>query len=55
MKPELFEELLESVRQGGAILRGEIPPSRKCIVERSGEDSQVTITEVTPTREDYLK
>ena len=28
MKKELFEELLESVRQGGAILRGERNPSR---------------------------
>ncbi len=28
MKKELFEELLESVKQGGAILRGEAKPSR---------------------------
>jgi putative transcriptional regulator len=28
MKKELFEELLESVRQGGAILRGKRKPSR---------------------------
>jgi len=28
MKKELFEELLESVRQGGTILRGERKPSR---------------------------
>ena len=28
MKKKLFEELLESVRQGGAILRGETKPSR---------------------------
>jgi putative transcriptional regulator len=28
MKADLFEELLESVRQGGAILRGEIAPAR---------------------------
>ena len=28
MKDELFNELLESVRQGGAILRGEIKASR---------------------------
>jgi putative transcriptional regulator len=28
MKKELFEELLESVQQGGAILRGERKPSR---------------------------
>lgn len=28
MRDELFDELLESVRQGGAILRGDAPPSR---------------------------
>lgn len=28
MKDDLFNELLESVRQGGAILRGEAEPSR---------------------------
>src|SRR5690606_25820413 len=28
MKDELFNELMESVRQGGAILRGEAEPSR---------------------------
>ena len=28
MKKELFEELLKSVRQGGAVLRGERKPSR---------------------------
>jgi putative transcriptional regulator len=28
MKKELFDELLESVRQGGAILRGEKKPAR---------------------------
>jgi putative transcriptional regulator len=28
MKKELFEELVESVREGGAILRGEVEPSR---------------------------
>ena len=28
MKDELFTELLESVRQGGAIVRGKMPPSR---------------------------
>jgi len=28
MKEELFAELLESVRQGGAILRGQVKPSR---------------------------
>ncbi len=29
MKKELFDELLESVRQGGSILKGEARPSRK--------------------------
>jgi len=28
MKEELFAELLESVREGGAILRGKVKPSR---------------------------
>jgi putative transcriptional regulator len=28
MKENLFKELLESVRQGGAIIRGEMKPSR---------------------------
>ena len=28
MKDDLFAELLESVRQGGAILRGDLKPSR---------------------------
>jgi putative transcriptional regulator len=28
MHKELFEELLESIKQGGAILRGEMKPSR---------------------------
>lgn len=28
MKEELFKELLKSVKQGGAILRGEMKPSR---------------------------
>ena len=29
MKDELFEELVASVREGGAILRGEVAPARK--------------------------
>jgi hypothetical protein len=28
MREELFEELLESIKQGGAILRGKMKPSR---------------------------
>jgi len=33
MKDELFEELVASVREGGAIRRGEVEPSRKFVVE----------------------
>jgi hypothetical protein len=36
MKKELFDELLESVREGGAILRGELEPSRR--FTREGPD-----------------
>ena len=34
MKDELFNELLESVREGGAILRGEKAPSRTFTMEK---------------------
>ena len=33
MDEKMFQELLESVRQGGAILQGEMPPSRKFTVD----------------------
>jgi putative transcriptional regulator len=33
MKEELFNELVASVREGGAILRGETAPSRKFVFE----------------------
>jgi putative transcriptional regulator len=33
MKEELFNELVASVREGGAILRGEAPPCRAFVVE----------------------
>jgi DNA-binding transcriptional regulator YiaG len=36
MKAKMFEELLESVRGGGAILRGKRKPSRKFEVRSSG-------------------
>ena len=36
MKPEMFEELLESVREGGQILRGRRKPSRRFMVQPSG-------------------
>jgi hypothetical protein len=38
MKDEHFEELLESVRQGGAILRGELEPSRVFVVKEEKPD-----------------
>lgn len=38
MKHELFDELLESVRQGGAILRGEAEPSRSFEMESVAPD-----------------
>lgn len=34
MKEELFNELLESVKEGGAILRGEAQPSRSFQLDR---------------------
>jgi putative transcriptional regulator len=36
MKAKMFEELLESVREGGAILRGQRKPSRRFDVGSSG-------------------
>lgn len=33
MKDELFKELVASVREGGAILRGESTPSRKFVID----------------------
>ena len=33
MRDELFADLLESVRQGGAILRGEAAPARTTVVD----------------------
>ena len=35
MKEELFEELLESVKQGGAILRGEMETGRSFELDRT--------------------
>ena len=36
MKANMFEELLESVREGGAILRGRKKPSRHFAIEAAG-------------------
>jgi putative transcriptional regulator len=35
---ELFNELVESVREGGAILRGEVEPSRTFVVDEPDLD-----------------
>ena len=35
MKPKMFRELLESVREGGAILRGHRKPSRRFEIRSS--------------------
>ena len=34
MKDEMFKELLQSVREAGAIMRGEAEPSRVFVMER---------------------
>ena len=36
MKAKMFEELLESVREGGAILRGRRKPSRRFELQSTG-------------------
>ena len=36
MKKEMFEELLESVREAGAILQGRRKPSRRTVIRSSG-------------------
>ncbi|MGQ0562558.1 MAG: hypothetical protein ACT443_11870 [Gemmatimonadota bacterium] len=33
MNGEMFKRLLQSVREGGAILRGEVAPSRSFVIE----------------------
>lgn len=36
MEAKMFEDLLHSVREGGAILRGQKRPSRRFVVEAAG-------------------
>jgi putative transcriptional regulator len=36
MKANMFDELLESVREGGAILRGRKNPTRRFVIEAAG-------------------
>jgi hypothetical protein len=62
MKKANFEELVESVREGGEILRGELKASRECDYpsplkklgdksEQSQQESQVSL----PTAKDDFK
>jgi hypothetical protein len=55
MKKGEFEELLESVRQGGAILRGEVEPSRifkyKALKGNGKTDTRLAICVRTDDRE----
>ena len=43
MKKELFDELLESVKQAAAIERGEMKPSRSFVVNRKNEVTVVRV------------
>ena len=36
MKAKMFDELLGSIREGGAILRGQKKPTRRFVVEAAG-------------------
>jgi putative transcriptional regulator len=47
MKKELFDDLLESVREGGAILRGEREPSRRFAFEEP-EVQSLSLPEFSP-------
>ena len=49
MKESLFQELIASVKEGGAILRGEQKPSRVFKVEITyGKPLKVKIKRITP-------
>jgi putative transcriptional regulator len=41
MKKELFDELVESVKEGMAILRGEKEPSRVSVVEKKPDAKEI--------------
>ena len=42
MNDQLFAELLQSVREGGAILRGQKESSRTFVIEAASEQSDPT-------------
>src|SRR5580700_7970489 len=47
MKAKMFEELLGSVRQGGAILRGEKKASRRFVIDSAGVRAIRELTELS--------
>lgn len=53
MKDELFEELLESVREGGAILRGERAASRSTMI--AAPDVQHVRREFEMTQSEFAR
>ena len=53
MKKALFDELLASVRQGGAIIRGEMPPSR--VVEFAEPDVRLIRERYGLTQEKFAR
>jgi putative transcriptional regulator len=51
MKDEMFEELIVSVKEGGAILRGEIEPSR--VFEHTSTDVKAIRARFGLSQEDF--
>jgi len=49
MKTEMFQELLESVRQGAAILRGETEPARRFVFPAPADDEKPSPTSPEPS------
>ncbi len=53
MNEELFQDLTASVREGGAILRGETQPSRSFEVAPAAEAPAAEVPDVRQIRENY--
>ena len=54
MKPKMFDELIESIREGGAILRGQKRPARRFVIEASGVRAIREKTNLSQTEFAYL-
>ena len=57
MKDAMFDELVVSVHEGGAILRGEVLPARKTLVENTDvqqirKDADATIPTKQQSKQD---